>query len=78
MNFDFIPEFGKLDQSLGPYVTFFPRLVFMTCTVVDDCDSNFIRNNCYGAGKYCYEDPASTLSGRDIVLENLRQLCIWE
>jgi len=40
------------------------------------------RDQCTHNGLYCAEDPEhdfeSGLDGNDIVLENLRQLCIWE
>jgi len=50
-------------------------------------DSKAARNhfveateNCLGGGRYCYTDPDQDgrLTGRDIVMEDLRLMCIFE
>jgi hypothetical protein len=47
------------------------------CTTADSCSTQ-----CVGAGKYCSPDPDGAtdvgVSGMNIVLENLRQMCVWE
>jgi hypothetical protein len=52
-----------------------PHFRFWEC---DDCDRSFIERNCFGNGKYCAHDSNhETMFGRDIILEDLRQLCIY-
>ena len=52
-----------------------PRFVFWKC---DDCDEEYIQKHCYGGGKYCAMDSGHPkMSGRTIVMEDLRQMCIY-
>lgn len=38
-----------------------------------------MENDCYGGGKYCaVESTNANIKGRDIVAEDLRQLCMWD
>ena len=64
-----------MNEKLEGLVNFTPHYVFWECT---SCDSNYLNNDCYGGGKYCaVESSNAKLKGREIVLEDLRQLCIW-
>jgi hypothetical protein len=73
---DFIHDFMKVDKRFGPQVLMTPRFVFWRC---DDCDLEFTDKNCFGKGKYCAEDSGnSKLSGQEIVLEDLRQMCVYK
>lgn len=73
---DFIQDFMKLDKVLGDSVLMTPRFVFWVCV---DCDEEFMHNNCFGAGKYCATENGNELiKGREIVLEDLRQMCIYK
>ena len=54
-----------------------PHFRFFTVGT-NEVDQAFINKNCYGNGKYCaYETDNSRLPGREIVLEDLRQICIY-
>jgi len=39
-----------------------------------------VNDACVGGGRYCGPDPdgAGPITGRDVVLENLRQVCIFK
>ena len=72
----FLEDFKAIEENLGELLEFKPRYVFWECT---SCDSNYLNNDCFGGGKYCaVESSNAKLKGRDIVLEDLRQLCIWD
>lgn len=76
---DFLTNFAKIDEHLGEKVILTPRFVFWECY---GCDKSFLDQHCYGGGKYCatelsLEDRGG-ITGRDIVLEDLRQLCIYQ
>ena len=72
----FLEDFKKIETNLGSLLDFRPRYVFWECT---SCDKTYLENDCFGGGKYCaVESTNAKLKGRDIVLEDLRQLCIWE
>jgi len=72
---DFIEDFAKMDKSLGDGVHFTPHYVFWECP---NCDASYIKDDCYGGGRYCAVEPSnSAIKGKDIVLEDLRQKCMW-
>lgn len=53
-----------------------PRFVFWRC---EDCDLEYINKHCYGGGKYCALDSGHPkMSGQTIVMEDLRQMCIYD
>jgi len=53
-----------------------PRFVFWVCV---ECEDDFMHTNCFGAGKYCAVDSGNDLiPGKEIVLEDLRQMCIYQ
>ena len=73
---DFLEDFTKIEQNLGSLLNFKPRYVFWECT---NCDEKFLKNDCFGGGRYCaVESTNQNIKGRDIVLEDLRQMCIWK
>jgi hypothetical protein len=73
---DFLEDFKKIEKQLGDKMNFRPRYVFWECT---GCDQAYLDNDCFGGGKYCaVESSNMNLKGREIVLEDLRQLCLWE
>ena len=72
---DFLHDFMKVDKRFGDQVKMTPRFVFWKCL---DCDQDFLDWNCYGGGKYCAMDWGNArLSGQEIVMEDLRQMCIY-
>ena len=67
---DFLEDFTKIDNNLGPLLNFKPRYVFWECT---NCDQTYLDNDCFGGGRYCaVESTNANIKGRDIVLEDIR------
>lgn len=73
---DFIASFGQTDKELGENVLMTPHYVFWKCK---DCDKEYLKNDCYGGGKYCaIENKDDNIRGRDIIMEDLRQICLYK
>lgn len=73
---NFLEDFEKIERNLGESLNFSPHYVFWECT---SCDQQYLDNDCFGGGKYCaVEASNANIKGRDIVLEDLRQICMWE
>lgn len=72
---DFIEDFKAFQEKLDTSVTFTPHYVFWECI---GCDDRYIESDCYGGGKYCAVEPSNTaIRGKEIVLEDLRQKCLF-
>jgi len=72
---DFIEDFAKMDKSLGDQVSFTPHYVFWECP---HCDKIYTEKDCFGGGRYCAVEPSNNaIKGQEIVLEDIRQKCIW-
>lgn len=73
---DFIRNIAPFIEPLIQHVDFQPRFVTHACP---KCDADYKRENCLSDGRYCAMRHESSLdiSGRDILLENLRQHCIY-
>jgi len=78
----FKKEFAESSQLIAEKAVFTPRYFIWNgvdwgCTVGEACVTQ-----CTEGGYYCNPDPDDNLfegvSGRDVVEENLRQICIWE
>lgn len=73
---DFITDFQKYDEKLGDLALMTPHFVSWKCT---ECDADFKRNECFADGKYCAViHDTIKLPGREILLEDLRQRCIYQ
>ena len=72
---DFFQDFRKIDASFGKSVLMTPRFVFWECI---ECDNAFMKENCLGGGRYCAEVKGNGISGKDVVLEDLREMCIYQ
>eukprot|EP01017_Pseudomicrothorax_dubius_P031965 TRINITY_DN4135_c0_g1_i3.p1 TRINITY_DN4135_c0_g1~~TRINITY_DN4135_c0_g1_i3.p1 ORF type:complete len:447 (-),score=95.84 TRINITY_DN4135_c0_g1_i3:63-1403(-) len=79
--YTFSRRFENFHKLLGDQVTFIPSYVIWFC---HSCRLNHFSDasnpNCLGGGRYCSPDPDAEegpASGRDVVAEDLRQLCIW-
>ena len=73
---NFLEDFKRIEVELGDKINFEPRYVFWECT---NCDAQYLENDCFGGGRYCaVESTNMNIKGRDIVLEDLRQLCLWD
>ena len=55
-----------------------PHYNFWACK--DDCEKKFTDKHCFGGGKYCAADTNhKTLSGKEIIMEDLREICeLWK
>jgi len=72
---DFLTDFAPLDAEFGDSVLMTPHFKFQECF---ECQKDFIERNCFGNGKYCaFDTNHPTINGRDLILEDLRQLCIY-
>lgn len=73
---DFIQDFSKFDLKMKDQVLMTPHYSFWEC---QNCDEKFVFNNCLSSGRYCAHDPVhDKLSGREIIFEDLRQMCIYK
>jgi hypothetical protein len=72
---DFISDFNEYDSRFGDKVLMTPHYVFWKCT---NCEPDYLRNDCFSHGKYCAVEPSNEkFKGRDIILEDLRQKCLY-
>ncbi|KAL6502463.1 Vacuolar-sorting receptor 3 [Orobanche hederae] len=82
MLMEFVKEFKGPAQILekGGYTQFTPHYITWYCpqafTISKQC-----RSQCINHGRYCAPDPEQDFSagydGKDVVIENLRQLCVF-
>lgn len=72
---DFISDFKEHDEKFGEKVLMTPRYVFWKCTY---CEDEYLKNDCYGGGRYCAVEPSNEdIKGREIILEDLREKCLY-
>lgn len=73
---DFIEDYKPMQDTLGSdLVSFEPHYVFWECP---NCDERYINKDCYGGGRYCAVEPSNeNIKGQEIMLEDLRQKCLW-
>lgn len=73
---DFVRNFRDNYQLMGAEAQFNPRIVTWACT---SCDAEFKRKECLSNGRYCAMNHKGTfIQGKDILIEDLRQKCLWE
>ena len=74
---DFIKNMGEYLRPLVKYMSFKPNFVTWSC---DDCDKEFKQTNCLSDGKYCalQDDMNNIIEGKDILMEDLRQHCLYQ
>ena len=75
---DFIRDFEEYHEKFDEKsVSIKPRFVIWTCP--GSCDSNMKAESCFSDGKYCaFERSNLRLKGREILLEDLREKCIFD
>ncbi|XP_057494588.1 vacuolar-sorting receptor 3-like [Actinidia eriantha] len=83
MLMEFVKDFRGSAQVLekGGYTQFTPHYITWYCpsafTISKQC-----KSQCINHGRYCAPDPEQDFSkgyeGKDVVLENLRQLCVFK
>jgi hypothetical protein len=71
---DFSPYAAKL-----PNLHFEPHYLTWRCPVCESGGFRSPNNECLSGGRYCAYDPdgPGSLEGSDVVLENLRELCLY-
>ena len=74
---DFIRNIAKYIEPLIEHVNLEPRFVSYACP---KCDAEYKHKNCISDGKYCAMRHLRNLDldGREILLEDLRQHCIYK
>lgn len=73
---DFLEDFHAMEEKLHGLAEFTPHFVFWECP---DCDPNYTSSDCFGGGKYCALEPGNmSIKGQEIILEDLRQACLWK
>ena len=80
--FDLIRESFNIKVKFGDLVKFVPHALVWYCRPC--AEKNFVNTttdvNCVSSGRHCSPDPdgAGPLTGSAILIENLRQLCVYE
>ena len=79
---DFKLDFKETMLRLISHLTFQPRYFIFDGHALQ-CDKKYdCGTQCLSNGKYCGIDPngkvGKGVEGKDVVMENLRQLCIWK
>eukprot|EP00250_Pteridium_aquilinum_P017558 c23686_g3_i1 orf=411-2282(-) len=80
---DFVKSFRGAAQHLekGGYTTFTPHYITWYCPD-SYIKSKQCQSQCINHGRYCAPDPDQDFSkgynGKDVVIENLRQLCVYK
>lgn len=79
----FIASFADKAEYLerGGYTHFTPHYITLSCPP-EYVDTDFCKSQCINAGRYCEQDPDGDLTvgyaGKEVVEQNLRQLCVFE
>ncbi|CAG9326386.1 unnamed protein product [Blepharisma stoltei] len=70
-------QYGKMFDLDSAIMT--PHYVLWVCTDCQDKNFTVDHPDCVGGGRYCAPDPdfEGPRNGRDIVFEDLRQICIY-
>lgn len=73
---DFVKDFQRFNDILGDKVLMTPRYFTWSCI---NCDANIMGEDCVNNGKYCaLDEERLSYSGKEIIMENLRQKCVWK
>lgn len=61
-------------------IYFIPRYIIYYCMPCMEKNWTVLNDGCLSGGRYCSPDPdgEGPLIGRDTILEDLRQLCIYQ
>lgn len=73
---DFIKNIGEYLKPIIHSMNFEPKFVHWHCK---NCKDEFKTENCVSEGKYCaiQSDKKHPLSGREIIMEDLREYCLF-
>ena len=72
-----IKNLGEFFKDILKNIQFIPKTVSYPCPT---CEADFKKKHCLGNGMYCAmtKDVSSTIQGKDILMEDLRQYCVWD
>ena len=84
-SFKLVREFVNYYLKLKPHANFEPHYAIWTCSLCAmtnytlDYNDQSLKDNCISKGRYCSPDADGERpgKGKDIVLEDLRQICIF-
>ena len=77
----FLQEFSSIGTQLTKKNSeFTPHYVAIKCLACEENNFEIEHDDCLGGGRYCATDPdgPGPVSGRMVVQENLRQMCMFE
>ena len=77
----FLMDFASIASQFEKNVAVFePHYLFTNCYSCEYQRYKIADLNCLSGGRYCAEDPdkEGSLTGRDVVLEELRQICLFQ
>lgn len=81
---DLIKDLSEFLTPILDVVKFNPKFVTWNCQENMLCSDKFKEDNCLGNGKYCAMLPQDIglknqkkLTGKDVLMEDLRQYCLW-
>mmetsp|Transcript_9305 Transcript_9305/g.15684 ORF Transcript_9305/g.15684 Transcript_9305/m.15684 type:complete len:170 (+) Transcript_9305:535-1044(+) len=74
---DLLKDLGDYLKPVIKEIDFQPRFVHWNCP---HCDSDFKRDNCVSDGQYCamQDEFSDSMKGKDLVMEHLRQHCLYK
>eukprot|EP01017_Pseudomicrothorax_dubius_P028019 TRINITY_DN3296_c0_g2_i1.p1 TRINITY_DN3296_c0_g2~~TRINITY_DN3296_c0_g2_i1.p1 ORF type:complete len:477 (-),score=124.63 TRINITY_DN3296_c0_g2_i1:1701-3131(-) len=79
-SYSFLSRFSNYGAQLVAAAEFTPRYIIWYCTHCEADQYSKKVDNCVSGGRYCAPDPDKDgpLKGYDVVLENLRQICLYK
>lgn len=76
---NFLKEFDMLySEEIDRYLSFKPKFVTWNCNA---CSEDFKKKECFGDGEYCAPNDGRNNAyehGSDIILEDLREMCLFD
>ena len=73
---DFLKNFRENQLVMSNEATFTPHIVTRACTA---CDAESKRKDCLSNGRYCAMNHKDKyIEGKDILMEDLRQFCLFK
>jgi hypothetical protein len=77
---EFVQEFSVIGKKLKKDFVFTPRYVMWYCPSCSLTNFNNNELNCLSGGRYCAPDPdlSGPLTGRDVLYEDLREICVFQ
>ncbi|CAD8098134.1 unnamed protein product [Paramecium sonneborni] len=76
----FLEEFFPFAKQMINQLTFNPIYIQFYCKECEKTGYKATNQNCISGGRYCAQDPDldGPLTGREVIMEDLRQLCILQ